>query len=55
MTDIDAALLGAIGGQVLSGGVVTDVVAGVIAALEPDAQESESGCVRTELAAVQVE
>jgi hypothetical protein len=54
MTDIDAAVLGAMGGQVLSEDVVTDFVAGVIAGLEPDTRESESGGrVRTELAAVQ--
>lgn len=55
MTDIDAAVLGAIGGQVLSEDVVRDVVAGVIAALEPDTRASEATRVRAELAAVQTE
>lgn len=55
MTEIDVAVLEAIGGQVLAEDIIADVVAGVTAALEPEARGNDAERARQELATVQAE
>jgi hypothetical protein len=55
MLDVDAAVLQAIGGQVLAPDIIEDVVSGVLAALAPDNRDEEIQRLGAELAGIRAE